>query len=333
MSTLVRNAFQKNSRAFESGTRTLSSRSDELGTPLASSELSPEIFNRYQTLIYRQAGIWLAPHKTALLVGRLSKRLRQLQIGTFSEYLELVTRPDQQEERTRMLDAVTTNETRFFREPRHFEFLASEVFPRWMEHALERKRSTRIRIWSAGCSSGEEPYSLAMMLLDHFGDRPEWSIEILASDISTQALQKAREGVFPIARATDIPEQYLSRYVLKGTEEREGYMKISPEIRKLVRFSRVNLYVDAHQFSEPFDVIFLRNVMIYFDQDAKIRVLAALAPHLAPEGYLFIGHSESLQGLNSGFQTVSTGVYRPAKHDVVKVSSKDRFSIRAGRNG
>ena len=279
-------------------------------------DLSPQVFTQFQTLIYNEAGIWLGPHKTALLIGRLSRRLRSLHLRSMAEYFALVTQPDQQHERVRMIDCITTNETRFFREPRHFEFLAQTVFPRWREEVSRGARAAQIRIWSAGCSSGEEPYSLAMMLLDHFGDFG-WKLEIVATDISTRVLEEARAGIFPVGESKDIPAKYLSSYFLRGTGEQQGHMKVCQEVQELVTFSRVNLHADSYNISNSFDLIFLRNVMIYFDQKSKNKVLAGLLDHLSPSGYLFVGHSESLQGLDTSLKPVGSSVYsRVGKSDL-----------------
>lgn len=282
------------------------------------SGLSPDLFDNFQSLIYAETGIWLGPHKTALLVGRLSKRLRQLRLTSMSDYFELIVRSDQQHERMRMIDCITTNETHFFREPRHFEFLAQRVFPRWRQQLLAGERGPRIRIWSAGCSSGEEPYSIAMMLLDHFGEHFGSSFELLATDISNHVLEKARSGIFPLSRSREIPAKYLSNYVLKGTGERNGTIRVSPEVQKLVTFARVNLNADSYDFSGSFDVVFLRNVMIYFDLESKIKVLSQIKPFISPGGYLFVGHSESLQTLTTSLRVVVPSVYENVVEQHIK---------------
>ena len=270
--------------------------------------ISPELFNRFQSMIYREVGIWLAAHKTALLTGRLSRRLRLLGLSSMAEYYKLVTQPDQQHERAIMIDCITTNETHFFREPRHFEFLAHSVFPRWRQQAEAGQRQKRVRIWSAGCSTGEEPYSLAMMLLKYFGS-DGWDLEILATDISTRVLEKARAALFPIDKAKEIPKDYLHEYMLKGTKEQEGLMKASPELHKLVRFSRVNLNADSYPLTGNFDLVFCRNVLIYFDETSKKKVVSGLLRHLAPKGILFVGHSENLSGMMPNLKSIVPTVY------------------------
>ncbi|HYX68452.1 MAG TPA: CheR family methyltransferase [Terriglobales bacterium] len=274
-----------------------------------SASISPELFRKFQKLIYQEAGIWLAAHKTALLTGRLARRVRLLGLSSMLEYYRLATQADQQHERAVMIDCITTNETHFFREPRHFELLAQRIFPLWKEQAAAGQRPARIRIWSAGCSTGEEPFSLAMLLLKHFAEQPGWDLEILATDISTRVLEKARTATFPIERAKEIPRDYLLAYMLKGIHEEEGAMKACPELHKLVRFARVNLHADSYPVTGAFDLIFCRNVLIYFDQESKRKVVCGLLRHLAPSGMLFVGHSENLNGVAPGVRSIVPTVY------------------------
>src|SRR6266699_2201410 len=210
------------------------------------STLAPGLFSKFQQLIYREAGIWLATHKHALLTGRLARRLRLWGLSNMQDYYQLVTQPDQQHERAVMIDCITTNETHFFREPRHFDYLERQVFPKWQQEAAAGERPMQLRIWSAGCSTGEEPYSLAMLLLKHFPEERGWSLEVLATDISTRVLEKARAAVYPIEKSKDIPQEYLRSYMLKGRGERSGVMKVRPELHRLVRFARVNLHADFY---------------------------------------------------------------------------------------
>jgi len=273
------------------------------------SPLSPALFAKFQQLIYREAGIWLADHKQALLSGRLARRLRLLGLGSMSQYLELVSQPDQQHERAVMIDCITTNETRFFREARHFDFLSQHVFPRWQQETAAGERSTRVRIWSAGCSSGEEPYSLAMLLLKHFPQETGWDLEVLATDISTRVLEKARQAVYPIEKMKDIPAEYLRAYMLKGRGEHKGVMKVSPELHRIVRFARVNLHADSYPVVGLFDLIFCRNVLIYFDQESKEKVIDGIVRHLSPTGLLFVGHSEHLGGIAPSLKTVAPTIH------------------------
>jgi chemotaxis protein methyltransferase CheR len=222
-------------------------------------------------------------------------------------YYRLLAEGDEQE-RVRMLDCICTNETHFFREPRQFEFLERRVFPEWAARAAAGS-PRRIRAWSAACSTGEEPYSLAMALLAHFPPSSGWTLEILASDLSTRALDQARAGLWHLDKASEIPERYLKAFMLRGRGPQEGVMKAGPEIRSLVRFQRVNLNQDRYPVSGPFDLVFCRNVLIYFDVASKARVVNRLLDQLAPSGYLFLGHAESLTGLSDGGRSVGPTVY------------------------
>lgn len=271
--------------------------------------VSAALFVKFQQLIYRETGIWLSESKTALLCGRLARRLRALQLFSLSEYYQVVSQPDQQDERMLMIDAITTNETRFFREPKHFEYLAHTVFPHWRKLADQGLRSRKIRIWSAGCSTGEEPYSVAMLLEKHFPGNEGWEARILATDISTRVVSAARNGIYGIASHADIPRDLLQRFMLKGHAQHEGKMKVAPEIRQMVEFKRLNLSDESYPFNEPFDAIFCRNVLIYFDAVAKTRVVEKLIRHLSAQGLLFIGHSENLHGVTRGLSSVASTVY------------------------
>jgi len=268
--------------------------------------LSQSEFAAFQGLIYREAGIFLSDVKKALLVGRLSRRLRELSLPTFAAYHRLVQ--EDESERVRMIDSICTNETHFFREPRQFEFLERQLLPIWRADAERGERTRTVRAWSAACSTGEEPYSLAMLLLDGL---PGWGVEILATDLSTRVLEKARTALFPIERSTEIAPAYLRRFMLRGVGPQEGRMKAGPEIRSVVRFQRMNL-VDASYAAPPaFDLVFCRNVLIYFKQETKARVVERLLRHLAPRGHLFLGHAESAMGLTSRVRSVGPNVYIP----------------------
>jgi len=277
--------------------------------------LAPGLFSKFQQLIYRDSGIWLGSHKHALLTGRLARRLRLLGLGSMQEYYQLVIQPDQLHERAVMLDCITTNETHFFREPRHFDFLERHIFPKWQQDAATQQRSMRLRIWSAGCSSGEEPYSLAMLLLKHFPVDKGWELEVLATDISTRVLEKAREAIYPLEKAKEIPAEYLRAYMLKGKGERKGVMKASPDLHRVVRFARVNLHADSYPILGSFDLIFCRNVLIYFDQESKIKVIAGILRHLSPSGLLFVGHSEHLGQIAPNLKTVAPTIHALASSD------------------
>lgn len=271
--------------------------------------VTPALFIKFQQMIYAETGIWLSESKTALLCGRLARRLRALHFSSLRDYYQFVVQPDQHEERMLMIDAITTNETRFFREPKHFEYLVGTVFPAWRRQVAQGLRSRKIRFWSAGCSSGEEPYSLAMTLAEHFPESEGWDARILATDISTRVLAAAREGIYRIESATDIPKDVLHRFMLKGHDEHSGKMKVSREVRQMVEFTRLNLGDANYPVSQAFDVIFCRNVLIYFDTAAKTKVVEKLLRQLSPQGLLFIGHAENLHSITKGLRCVASTIY------------------------
>jgi chemotaxis protein methyltransferase CheR len=266
-------------------------------------------FLRFQELIHRVSGIWLTYAKSALLVGRLSKRLRHLGLATFSEYYRVVT--SDAEEQTCMLDAISTNETRFFREPGQFEFLKQRVFPQWQAGVARGVRARKVRVWSAGCSTGQEPYSLAMTLCQHFPAATGWEIEIVATDLSNRALTIARGATWEFAACGEIPENYLKAFMLRGCRGQEGKIKAGPEIRSVVSFLRLNLNEPAYAVNGLFDLIFCRNVLIYFDREDRERIVRRLLSYLSPSGYLFVGHAESLHTMHDAVRSVVTTVYAP----------------------
>jgi chemotaxis protein methyltransferase CheR len=257
--------------------------------------LSDREFARVQRMVHTETGIFLPEAKKALVVARLGKRLRTLGLPTFGSYFDRVE-ADRDGEKTVMLDSICTNETRFFREPRQFEFLERDVLPRWKQRGEAGLMPKRIRAWSAACSTGEEPYSIAMVLRTHFPAESGWTIEIVASDLSTKVLATAREGIWPLARAAEIPKPYLRAYMLRGVRAEEGKIRAQPNVRSLIDFQRINLNDDRYPVEGEFDLIFCRNVMIYFNRDTKAAVVDRLSRRLAPHGLLFLGHSETLHG-------------------------------------
>jgi chemotaxis protein methyltransferase CheR len=271
------------------------------------SGLSARDFQLFQRLIHREAGIHLAESKRVLVEGRLSRRLRELGLD-FRAYYALLE--SDEAERVRLVDAISTNETHFFREPRQFEFLESRVLPEWLARAEHGQMSRRVRVWSAACSTGEEPYSVAMSFLAHFP--PGWEIEILATDISTRVLDRARAALYALDKSKEIPARYLKPFMLKGTGEHEGWMKAGPEIRSLVRFGRVNLNDDALAVPGQFDLILCRNVLIYFDAPSKARVVERLLERLDARGYLFLGHAEAMIGTSTRTRSVGPTIYTHA---------------------
>jgi len=282
---------------------------DEFVEPAPQLSVSPALFQKFQKLIYSETGIWLGSAKTALLCGRLFRRLRALEIDSLETYYEHVVHPDQHDERARMIDAITTNETRFFREPRQFEFLVQNIFPRWRADAELRLRSKKIRIWSAGCSSGEEPYTIAMLLARHLPAAEGWDARLLATDISTRVLEKAYKGIYSIARSGELPTDLLHSSMLRGMQDREGEMKVKVEIQQMVDFRRLNLDQHYDLIDSPFDAIFCRNVLIYFDAASKRRVISRLVRHLAANGLLFVGHAENLNSFSTHLRSLEPTIY------------------------
>jgi chemotaxis protein methyltransferase CheR len=270
--------------------------------------ISEREYRQFQALVEREAGIHLGSGKKALLVSRLRRRLVELRLASFSAYYELVTAADSAE-RIRMLDAISTNETSFFREARQFEFLRQTVLPRWLADEKAGRRPRQIRSWCAACATGEEPFSLGMVLLDHFPPGSGWGLTILASDISTRALASAALGSFPIEDAKEIPHGYLQRFMLRGTRSQEGRMRVAPALQEIVAFRRVNLNAPAYPVQGPFDLILCRNVLMYFEPAVRVRIATALLDLLAPEGYLFLGHAESLGGFSERARHVGPAIY------------------------
>jgi chemotaxis protein methyltransferase CheR len=273
-------------------------------TPLRVTESE---FRAFQRLVYAEAGIHLHDGKKALLAGRLSRRLRVLGLHTLAEYFQHLRHHP--EEQVAMLDCITTNETRFFREPRQFELLEQRVLPGWRKAAAAGRRSRHVRVWSAGCSTGEEPYSLAMLLLSGLPAEEGWNVEIVATDLSTRVLARAREGVWALGRAQDVPLHLRRAFLLRGVGSREGWMKAGDEIRRVVHFERLNLMTEAYPKGPAFDLVFCRNVLIYFDAASKAHVLRGLMERLSPEGLLFLGHAESLGRTEPPMRPVCPNVY------------------------
>ena len=267
------------------------------GKAMSHAELSDREFRQFQELIYRIAGISMSDAKKPLVTGRLTKRVRQHGHSSFGAYFEALMQ-DKAELQV-AVDLLTTNETYFFREPKHMAFLADKVLP-------GHPRGRPFRIWSAASSSGEEPYSLAMVLADKLGEG-QW--EVVGSDISTRVLEKARGGHYSLDRTDGIPNPYLKRYCLRGIGTQSGTFKVDRILRERVSFHQVNLIEPLPQLGE-FDAIFLRNVMIYFDIETKRQVMKRLLPLLRPGGYFFVSHSESLNGISDALKLVSPSIYR-----------------------
>jgi chemotaxis protein methyltransferase CheR len=268
-------------------------------------------FRRFRDFIYDQCGINLMPKKKLMLTGRLSKRLRELGMSSFTEYFDYVTSSrGRSEELLRMINVVSTNKTDFFREPKHFDFLMSQALPHFVRSG-QASSHKRLNVWSAGCSSGEEPYTLAMVLSEFFRTTGMGGFSIYATDISTRVLAIAQKGIYPESTVEPVSRQLKQKYLMKGKGSQEGFCRIVPELRKYVRFQRLNLIEGRHfGLRTKMDIIFCRNVVIYFDRNTQIQLFEKFYDQLKPGGYLFIGHSETLHGINDQFVPVGVAVYK-----------------------
>jgi len=271
------------------------------GSETGDVRLSDADLSRIVRLVYERAGITLHSGKRALVLARLQKRLRAGGFSSFRDYLAHVERDASGAEITALLDAIATNHTSFFREPQHFDFLRSTVVP-----ALAKGQ---IRFWSAACSSGEEPVTIAITLLDALESQHHARIRILASDLSTKALAAASAGVYKMERVAGIPLDVLRRHFERGLGAQTGQARVASHVRRLIEYRQLN-FLEASDIGERFEVIFCRNVMIYFDRDVQQRVVSLLERHLAPGGYLFISHSESLNGTTHGLRWVAPAIYQ-----------------------
>jgi chemotaxis protein methyltransferase CheR len=272
-------------------------------------EPSEAEYQRFTTMVHEVAGISLNDSKRALVSRRLNSRLRELGIDTLGEYTAHVRNDATGQEMVTLLDLIATNETHFFRERPHWDFLENRVFPKWLSEAQLGQRPRRIRAWSAACSTGQEPYSLAMQLLTHFPGADGWEVEIQATDISTYALDVAKRADWSIEKAHEIPEGYLKRYMLRGIGAQQGRMRACEEVRNAVKFSRLNLNHTTYAVPGTFDLIFCRNVLIYFSPEGRAAVIDRLTDRLSPDGMLFVGHAESLHAHRTRLRAVLPTVY------------------------
>jgi chemotaxis protein methyltransferase CheR len=278
--------------------------SESLSSPLGPT-LGEAEFEFIRHVIAENAGIVLGPNKRHLVQGRLTKRLRELQLSTYEAYCEHV-RESGPEELVGLINALTTNVTAFFRENHHFEALASYMLP----EAMKRNQlSRRLRIWSAGCSSGEEPYCLAMTASEALPSGARWDLKILATDIDSEMVATGQRGIYPMDRLAAVPQERLHRYFRRGTGDNAGSARINPDLARLISFRPLNL-LQAWPMRGPFDIIFCRNVMIYFDQSTRERLVARFSELLADDGYLCLGHSESIHAGSSAFRLVGKTIYR-----------------------
>jgi chemotaxis protein methyltransferase CheR len=270
---------------------------------IAQPRLSAREFDQIRKLAYEHFGLELRDGKEQLVSARLAKLLRELKLKSFQQYYDYLLADRSGEAMTAMIDALTTNHTSFFREADHFEFLRSTILP-------QISNRIQIDVWSAACSTGEEPYSIAFSLLQHFEQRRERpSIRILATDISTRVLSMARRAAYPEERFSNLPLEGLRPFLLRGVANWKGWYRIKPQVRDLVEFRRLNL-MESFSHVGSFPVIFCRNVMIYFDKSTQETLVNRLADRLEPGGYLLIGHSESLNRISHGLRYVQPAIYQ-----------------------
>jgi chemotaxis protein methyltransferase CheR len=263
----------------------------EKNTTMTGNRLTRQEFDKIAEIVHGNCGINLEFCKKTMVESRLGRRLRALNITTFQHYLQFLTSKEGiGNELVHMIDVVTTNKTDFFREKHHFDFLTDSVLPDFIE--MNPNRS--MKVWSSACSSGEEPYTLAMVLQEFARYNSGFTYEILASDISTQILQRAVDAVYPADRAEDIPSHLRIKYLLKSKDKESPKIRITPELRSMVKFQQINLIDADLKVNHLQDLIFCRNVLIYFDRETQLKVVKNLLRNLRPGGLLFIGHSESL---------------------------------------
>jgi chemotaxis protein methyltransferase CheR len=286
----------------------------EAGAPLLTGaadagefSLTTRDFERIAALVHAEAGILLQSNKMNLVYSRLAKRLRILKLSSFKEYCALVADPDEHAERGAMIRALTTNVTRFFREPHHFEHLKASLLPALRASAM---KGGRVRFWSAGCSSGQEPYAIALTLLSVFPDACSYDVKILATDIDENMIEKGQVGIFDSSTIADVPPDLRQRWFMP-LERRGGAMQAGEELRTLVTFKKLNL-IGTWPMKTRFDAIFCRNVVIYFDSETQTTLWSRIVPLLTPSGALYIGHSERVSGPAEKL-LVSDGIttYRP----------------------
>ncbi len=281
---------------------------DPLLNKVFSAQLSDDEFGKLSDFIYRESGIKMPPIKRIMLQSRLQKRLRELKMVSFKEYCDYVfSKSGQLGEIIHMLDVVSTNKTDFFREAVHFDFLEDVVLP---EFYNQNSGHRQFKVWSAGCSSGEEPYTISIVMTDFAETHTGFDFSILGTDLSTQILQKAVNAVYNMDRVEAIPLEIKKRHFLRSKDRERPTVKLAPHIRKRVRFARLNFMDSSYDISDVFDVIFCRNVLIYFDRATQERVINKLCSKLKPGGYFFLGHSESIMSMNVPLTQVKPTIFK-----------------------
>lgn len=273
--------------------------------------ISDRDYTFIRDLVYRETRINLGDGKRELVSARLGKRLRATGLGSYTDYCKLLqSRPDDGE-LYHLIDAISTNHTFFFREINHFNYLNSQILPEFARGAFGTSKP--LNVWSCACSTGEEPYSISIALEEFFKNAPGPDWKLQCSDISHRVLDFAAKGVYDAERLKSMRPEWLKRYFQKGERQMEGFFRIRREISKRVSFQRLNLFEPSYPWKEKFHLIFCRNVMIYFDRQTQQELVARLSQHLHPGGYLFIGHAESLAGINHPYESIKPAIYRLPK--------------------
>ena len=271
-------------------------------------KLTDEEFRKLSDFIFREYGIKMPPVKKIMLQSRLQKRLRELNMSNFKEYVEFVfSKEGQDNEVIHMIDVVSTNKTDFFREPVHFEFMTDVAIPEFVE---ENRGKGTLKIWSAGSSSGEEAYTIAMTMSENKEKYPGLDFSILGTDISSRILQTAVEAIYKEARIEGIPLTLKRKYFLKSKDQTNPTVRIIPELRRKASFARLNFMDNTYNINETFDIIFCRNVLIYFDRETQEKVINKLCNKLKPNGIFFLGHSESITSMQVPLKQIKPTIFR-----------------------
>lgn len=267
--------------------------------------LSEADFRKLAKYIESELGIRMPDTKRIMLESRLQKRIRHFGMGSFAEYIDFVfSEEGRRSELINMIDAVTTNKTDFFREADHFDYLLENILPEWSSG-----HSGFMHFWSAGCSTGEEPYTLAMVLEEYREECPRFEFRIFASDLSTQVLDKAKAAIYDEEKAAPIPMSYKKKYLLRSKNKDSALVRVKPELRAKVSFARINFMDESYPVEGIFDVVFCRNVIIYFERKTQEMILGRLCRHIRQGGYLILGHSETLTGMNLPLKVVAPTIY------------------------
>ncbi len=275
-------------------------------TAVSTDALQPRDFDRISVYVYKECGIKLPPAKITMIEGRLRRRVRATGLSSLSAYCSWLFEGNHlEDEREHLLNAVTTNKTDFFREPKHFDYLMGTVMPQ-----LRDEGRRRLRVWSAACSTGAEPYTLAMLLDAFAHDKGGPDFGILATDLDSEVLRTARRGIYPTSMLDPVPTSLRNRYAMKASDPKRSEMRIVPALRSAIGFAQMNLMDERYPVGDPMDIIFCRNVLIYFDKPTQEKVVRRLTDCLRPGGLLFLGHSESITGFDLPVTTVANTVFQ-----------------------